>query len=344
MIPGRTWTRANVVLMPRHDDYGQPRVVYSNNPHARSDEAYVAVPFSMLVAVLPELPRFLSAGGIIVSPRRLAQGCASAPPRAILSAAFDCSKTLNDHRIPAQTRSILRSNVRIYMDDMLSTIPYVASETDNGESHTQMLLIEDILFSDSPQLTGAPLFTPPIHMIPEQDTIFLGQEVIAVAQRILCARLVLPGDDRMIWEYHRPSYRLQSFTSHMSPVARMGYINIFIVAAERKCSFAMHQFNASLLAATDFALAGWPLKLFVEALRRRIFKLDPDKHRGQILGHRLAATAIAASVHLSHRRQPTSIPTDVMFEAMRLHSSRCVPNSSDDPPSLSTHKKRALHK
>eukprot|EP01050_Picozoa_sp_SAG11_P031442 SAG11_NODE_9770_length_881_cov_51.744246_1_plen_142_part_00 len=107
------------------------------------------------VDVLPELPRFLSAGGIIVSPRRLAQGCASAPPRAILSAAFDCSRTLNDHRIPAKTRSILRSNVRIYMDDMLSTIPYIASETDNGVSHTQMLLIEDILFSDSPQLTSA---------------------------------------------------------------------------------------------------------------------------------------------------------------------------------------------
>eukprot|EP01050_Picozoa_sp_SAG11_P009927 SAG11_NODE_970_length_6354_cov_11.865867_1_plen_345_part_00 len=342
MIPGRTWTRANVVLMPRHDDYGHPRVVYSNNPYARSDEAYVAVPFSLLVDELPELPRFLSAGGIIVSPRRLAQGCASAPPRAILSAAFDCSRTLSDHRIPAETRSILRSNVRIYMDDMLSTIPYLAPETDNGKSHAQMLMIEDILFSDSPQLTGAPLFTPPIHMIPEHDTIFLGQEVVAVAQRVLCARLVLPGDDRMVRECQRPSFRLQSFASHMSPVARMGYINIFIVAAERKCSFALHQFNASLLAATDFALAGWPLKMFVEALRRRIFKLDPETHRGQILGHRLAATTIAASIHISHRRQPTPIPADVMMEAMRLHSSRCVPNSSDDPPSQPTHNKRAL--
>lgn len=260
----------------------------------RSDDSHVAVPFSLLVDVLPTLPRFLRIGGRVVSPLRLAQGCSSAPPRAILSAALDRASTLTD--LPAPARAVMHTNVLIYVDDMLSVLPYVNREHDGGASADRVAIIEDELYSNAPRLTGSPLHLPSVTMILQPGNTFLGQRILTLEGSHLCAMIDLPGCSTMYSNLERASLRLQPFCSHMSRTARLSYINIFIVMAERRCTFGLHQFSAVMATAIEFALTGWPLQLFAEALRRRILRLNPATEQDRIAAHQLAATSITTTV------------------------------------------------
>eukprot|EP01050_Picozoa_sp_SAG11_P007307 SAG11_NODE_604_length_8248_cov_6.574251_6_plen_61_part_00 len=60
-------------MMPRAPE-DSPYVINARSKYDRSDDSHIAVPFSLLVDVLPSLPRYLRIGGRIVSPLRLAQG------------------------------------------------------------------------------------------------------------------------------------------------------------------------------------------------------------------------------------------------------------------------------
>eukprot|EP01050_Picozoa_sp_SAG11_P007308 SAG11_NODE_604_length_8248_cov_6.574251_7_plen_260_part_00 len=241
----------------------------------------------------------------------------------MLSAAGDRAAKMMDHRIPAHARAMLHSNVRIYMDDMLSVLPYVVKERDDGASASRVAIIEDELYSDRPRLTGTPLHSPPVKMILQPGNTFVGQRVLTLEGSNLCAMIDIPGSAEMHNNLDTPSLRLQPFSSHMSNTSRLSYINIYIVLAERRCTFALHQYNTVMTTAIEFALTGWPLRLFVEALRRRILRLNPAAEQGRIAAHQLAATTISAALqrcrsHIQLEHISLTRAADVMVRGLSL--------------------------
>jgi hypothetical protein len=181
------------------------------------------------------------------------------------------------------------------MDDMVTVIPSI-----DDESRTVANIVEDELYSDKPALTRQPLHQPPIVMIPEDGTIFVGQRIDTVVGWYVMARLYTAGADHMLETHKRPSYWIQPHNTYMTPQQKLAYINIFVTQAERRNTFAIHYYSSLIETTIEFGLAGWPMGIMAEAMRRRQHKAD-DPQKAWAL-----RTAVACITEIRKREQRNS--------------------------------------
>eukprot|EP01050_Picozoa_sp_SAG11_P027933 SAG11_NODE_7272_length_1167_cov_346.180712_2_plen_195_part_00 len=182
---------------------------------------------------------------------------------------------------------MLRS-AKIYMDDMLSVLPFVDDETEQ-----EVQLIEDELYNDTPARTRSPLHEPPIVMVPVEGQVFVGQKIETAMGWYLMARLHIGGADKMMRDMKRPSLRLQPHHTYMTRQQKLSYINIFITLAERRSTFATNYYDSLVELTVEFGLAGWPLHDLREVMRKRAIKAD-DRQKANAL--RRMATCITKTL------------------------------------------------